>query len=66
MPNHLVRKDIELEQYQCDKCGRFFYINKMDKSAYDIDFGCPFGCDEAGIHVRNIHAEIKDVKDMTG
>ena len=64
--SNLVRKDIDLEQYQCDKCERFFYINKMDKSAFDIEFGCPFGCDDAGILTRTLHAEIKEVTEEAG
>lgn len=34
-----------LEQYQCQRCGRFFYINKDDKSDYDMEkYDCPYGC----------------------
>ena len=58
----LVRKTLELEQYQCRKCGRFFYINKMDKSSLDLDFGCCFSCDDNGRHVRDLKTEIKEVK----
>lgn len=61
----LVRKTLELEQCQCRKCGRFFYINKMDKSYLDLDFGCPFSCDDNGRHVRDIKTEIKEVKEVT-
>jgi len=61
---HLVRTTLELEQYQCRKCGRFFYINTMDKSFFDMDFGCPYGCDDNGKHVRDIGTEIKKVTDV--
>jgi hypothetical protein len=61
----LVRKTLELEQYQCRKCSRFFYINKMDKSSLGMDFGCAFGCDDNGRHVRDLKAEIKEVKVIT-
>jgi len=61
---HLVRTTLNLEQYQCRRCGRFFYINKTDKSSLDIGFGCPYGCDDNGRHTRNIHTEIKEVKDI--
>jgi len=62
--NHLVRTTLKLEQYQCEKCGRFWYINEDDKSSWDLDFGCPYGCDEAGKHTKNLHAEIKEVKEI--
>ena len=62
--NLLVRTTLNLEQYQCRRCGRFFYINKTDKTGFDIDFGCPYGCDDNGRHTRNIHTEIKEVKDV--
>jgi len=60
----LVRTTLNLEQYQCRRCSRFFYINKTDKSSLDIGFGCPYGCDDNGRHTRNIHTEIKEVKDI--
>jgi len=62
--NRLVRTTLELEQYQCRKCGRFFYINKWDKSDIDIDFGCVFGCDDNGRHIRNIKTKIQRVDDV--
>jgi hypothetical protein len=62
--NQLVRTTLELEQYQCRTCGRFFYINTMDRSPLDLDFGCPYGCDDNGRHVQNVLTEIKDVEDL--
>lgn len=59
----LVRTTLELEQYQCNTCGRFFYINKMDKSDFDLSFGCPYGCDDVGKHTRTIRTETKEVID---
>ena len=56
---------MNLEQYQCRECGKFFYVNRLDRNEYDIDFGCPFGCDDNGRHVRNIETEIRRVDDMT-
>ena len=50
----LVRETLELEQYRCRKCSRFFYIDKMDKRFLDLDFGCPYGCDDNGEYVREI------------
>jgi len=62
--DRLVRTTLELEQYQCRKCGRFFYINRMEKNSLDLDFGCPYGCDDNGRHVRNIKTEIRRVDEM--
>lgn len=43
----LVRKTLELEQYQCRKCGRFFYINRTDKvSIADVGDAVVFVGDE--------------------
>lgn len=52
---------MNLEQYQCRECGRFFYVSSMDRRGMDLDFGCPYGCDDNGEHVRDLHAEIKEV-----
>ena len=62
--NQLVRTTLELEQYQCRGCGRFFYINAMDRGSLDLDFGCCFGCDDNGRHIRNIKAEVKEVQEV--
>lgn len=62
--NELVRKTLDLEQYQCRSCGRLFYINTMDRSSLDLDFGCPYGCDDNGRHVRNIKTEVKVVTEI--
>ena len=64
--NQLVRTTLKLEQYQCKRCGRMFYINRKDRGIYDLEFGCPYGCDDAGQHVRDISTNIEDVKDMRG
>jgi len=37
----------------------------MDKSSLDLDFGCPFSCDDNGRHVRDLKTEIKEVKVVT-
>ena len=60
----LVMNTLKLEQYQCRKCGRFFYINKMDKGSLDLDFGCPYGCDDNGGHVRDLLAKVEEVTEM--
>jgi len=59
--NQLVRTALELEQYQCRQCGRLFYINAMDRGSLDLDFGCPYGCDDNGRHVRDIRTQVKGV-----
>jgi len=59
--NQLVRTTLNLEQYQCQSCGRLFYINGLDRCAMDLDFGCPYGCDDNGRHICDIRTEIKDV-----
>lgn len=61
---HLVKTTFELEQYQCRKCGRFFYIHKQDKSGIEFDFGCPFSCDDNGRYVQNIKTEFQQVDNM--
>lgn len=63
--NELVRKTLEIEQHQCRSCGRLFYINTMDKSWLDLDFGCPYGCGDNGRHVRDIKTEVEQVKDVS-
>ncbi len=57
-------RDISLEQYQCRHCGRFFYINKSDKSGFDLGFGCPYGCDDNSRHVRTMQIEIREVREV--
>jgi hypothetical protein len=59
--NKLVRETLNLEQYQCRSCKRLFYINGIERSELDLDFGCPFGCNDSGKYVREIVVEIKGV-----
>ena len=62
--NHLVRTTLELEQYQCGICKRFWYINTDDiEDEICLDFGCPWGCDDAGKRLRNLITEINEVKE---
>ena len=56
---------LKLDQYQCQTCGRFFYINELDKSDLDLDFGCPYGCDNAGEFITKLNLEIKLNKKTT-
>ena len=57
----LVRTTLNLQQFRCRKCGRFFYIDAMDRSSLDLDFGCPYGCDDNGRHIRNMSTEVTEV-----
>ena len=59
--NRLVRTTLHLEQYRCLRCGRLFYIDAMDRRDLDLDFGCPYGCDDNGRQVGDIRAEVKGV-----
>ncbi len=60
--NQLVRTTLHLEQYRCQRCGRLFYINALDRTDLDLDFGCPYGCDDNGRHVQDIRTEVTDVR----
>lgn len=57
--NQLVRRTLNLEQYRCLRCGRLFYVNAMDRRDLDLDFGCPYGCEDNGRHVRDIRTEVR-------
>jgi hypothetical protein len=61
--NPPARITLVLEQYQCRRCGRLFYINAMDRSLMDFDFGCPYGCDDNGRHVRDIKTQVSEVNE---
>jgi hypothetical protein len=63
--NQFATTTLNLEQYQCRKCGRLFYMNPMDRSSSDLDFACPYGCDGYGEHVRDIKTEVEHVKDVS-
>jgi len=71
--NQLVRPMLELEQFECEKCGRMVYINKMDIDALRQKKGkdeviipdCPFDCWSETKHRRTIRAEVKEVIDLT-
>jgi hypothetical protein len=36
------------------------------RSPLDLDFGCPYGCDDNGRHIRDIRTEIKGVLERGG
>ncbi len=37
-----------VERYRCRACGRAFYVEVAERSPLDLDFGCPYGCDDNG------------------
>ncbi len=47
-------KTLNLKEYRCRKCGRLFYIDAVERRPFDLDFGCPYGCDDNGEHIRVI------------
>ncbi len=47
---------LTLEEYRCRKCGRLFYIDAAERHALDLDFGCPYGCDDNGDRIRALTA----------
>jgi len=59
--SQVVRKTLSLEEYQCRSCKRLFYINGIDRSSLDLDFGCPYGCDDNGRFIRDIKARVQEV-----
>ena len=59
--DQLIRTTMNLEQYRCLRCGQLFYVNATDRRELDLDFGCPYGCDDNGRHVRDIRTQVKGV-----
>ena len=57
------RNAVTLEQYRCRCCGRQFHINKGDRSSFDLDFGCPYGCDDNGEHHGDTQVQIRPAKE---
>lgn len=52
---------IILEQYECVKCKRKWYINTEDKVADAME--CPYGCDRHGNITRKFDMMIHDYKE---
>jgi len=52
---------LNLEEHRCRRCNRVFYIDATQRHSFDLDFGCPYGCDDNGERERDITAEIKAV-----
>ena len=55
---------VNLEQYRCRKCRRLFYIDPSERHSLDLDFGCPYGCDDNGRHVGTVGAEITRAREV--
>jgi hypothetical protein len=55
------QKILNLEEYWCRQCRWLFYINGVERTSLDIDFGCPYRCDDNG--ERDILAQIKGEAD---
>lgn len=65
--DQLVRTTLELEQYECQGCGKFIYINKMDSEAMKQESflpDCPFECTSGMTHRRTIITEVREVIDV--
>ena len=66
--NQLVRPTLELEQFECEKCRRMVYINKMDLEALKKDKDkviipdCPFECWSETKHRRTLRVDVREVK----
>ena len=60
--NELVGKILQLEEYRCRRCNRLFYIESEDRGSLEFDFGCPYGCDDDGRHIRGISTEVRHGK----
>ena len=55
---------LNLDKYRCRKCGRLFYIDAVERSDLDLDFGCPYGCDDNGRHMGKVRAEITSAREV--
>ncbi len=61
---YLIGTLLELEQYQCPKCGRSVFINKTDAEAMKKENflpDCPFECWSATQHVNTLRTEVKKI-----
>ena len=50
-----------LEKYRCRQCDRLFCIDPAERCGLNLDFGCPYGCDDNGDRVGEIKAEGKEL-----
>jgi len=40
------RRTLRLEEYRFRRCDRSFYIGSADHGSLELDFSCPYGCDD--------------------
>jgi hypothetical protein len=55
---------IQIEQYRCRRCNRRFYVNSGERSEFDLDFGCPYGCDDNGCLIGAVRFVVTDMKEV--
>lgn len=53
----------DLDEFQCRSCFRHFCVRPPEKRGLDWDFGCPYGCDDAGVFKRKLHIELAETGD---
>lgn len=53
MTQEKLSKESEiLAEYECRECKRKFYVIAGTRTNSDIEFGCPYGCDDNGKPMR--------------
>jgi len=57
------KKILYLEEYNCGQCGENFYVLQGTRRDWDNNFGCAFGCDDAGKLIRSIEVLILEGKE---
>ena len=55
---------LNLEGYRCRQCGRGFYVDEGERRDLDLDFGCPYGCDDNGRYIGPVRAEVTGTKEV--
>lgn len=67
----LIRTTLNLEQFECDKCGRMVYIDGIDLEAMRDEKGkiiipdCPFDCWSETKHRRTLIVNVERVIEFT-
>lgn len=59
--NEWVGRMLWLEEYRCRRCNRLFYVESGDRGSMEVEFGCPYGCDDNGEHVCSLGSAIREV-----
>tara|TARA_Y100000310_G_scaffold247602_1_gene253243 strand:- start:18754 stop:18972 length:219 start_codon:yes stop_codon:yes gene_type:complete len=56
--------------YRCRVCERVWYVEEREITAFDVDYGCPFGCDDNGKRLGRVEqgelVRAKEEKDDGG